>query len=126
MGAGEQLFRVVLRFEVHEGMEHDFESPWREIGTSIAAASPIINQWLLRGAAEPNTYWIMSDWADEPTFRAFELGAAHVEHRKLLAPYRASVSMTTMQVACHLGGSATAGTETTAGTAAAGVAAGAR
>jgi|HubBroStandDraft_5_1064220.scaffolds.fasta_scaffold999092_1 heme-degrading monooxygenase HmoA len=111
MQADEPLFRVVLRFEVHEGMEQDFETTWQEIGASIAAASPIRNQWLLRGADEPRTYWIMSDWADEPTFRAFELGAPHVEHRKRLAPYRASVSMTTMRVACHLGGTATAGPE---------------
>jgi heme-degrading monooxygenase HmoA len=109
MGEQERLFRVVLRFEVREGMEQDFESTWREIGESIAAQSPILNQWLLRGVDEPRTYWIMSDWADEPTFRAFELGAPHVEHRKRLAPYRASVSMTTMTVACHLSGTATAG-----------------
>lgn len=97
-----ELFRVVLRLRVHEGMEDQFETTWRQVGASIAAQPAVRGQWLLRGADQPGTYWIMSDWTDEPRFRAFERSAEHVEHRKLLQPYRADVSMTTMHVACHL------------------------
>jgi heme-degrading monooxygenase HmoA len=102
MGADTSLFRVVLRFGVHQGMEDQFEATWQRIGASVAAQPAVRGQWLLRSAEEPGTYWIMSDWEDEPRFRAFELGAAHREHRKLLQPYRRDVSMTTMHVACHL------------------------
>ncbi len=98
MPTDSQYFRVMLRFEVHDGMADGFETTWRQIGDTIAAESAVKHQWLLRGAEEPATYWIMSDWADEPAFRAFERGAAHLEHRKRLQPYRAGVSMTTMHV----------------------------
>jgi heme oxygenase (mycobilin-producing) len=104
MQADGRLFRVVLRFGVRQGMEEGFETTWRQVGAAIAAQPGVRSQWLLRSAEEPATYWIMSDWADERQFRAFERGAAHLEHRKSLQPYRADVSMTTMHIACHLAG----------------------
>jgi heme-degrading monooxygenase HmoA len=107
-GDGGQLFRVLLRLEIHPGMERQFEHTWREIGEMIAGHPAIRGQWLLRGAEEPATYYIISDWADERQFREFERSAAHLEHRKRLNPCRSGVAMTTMHVVHHLDGAAVA------------------
>ena len=98
MGAGGQVFRVMLRLQVHPGMEADFERTWLRIGSAVADHPAGRGQWLLRGAQEPSTYYITSDWADEPQFREFEHSDVHLGHRQLLAPFRAGISMTTMHV----------------------------
>ena len=97
-----QLFRVMLRLQIHQGMEREFEATWLEIGSAVASHPAIRGQRLLRSAEEPATYYIVSDWADEPQFRDFEHSSAHLEHRKRLNPYRAGISMTTMQLVYHL------------------------
>ena len=108
MPADGQLFRVMLRLQINQGMERDFEPMWPRIGTAVAAHPANRGQWLLRGGGEPATYYIVSDWADEPQFRDFEHSPAHTEHRKLLGRYRCAVSMTTMQVVYHLPAAAVA------------------
>jgi heme-degrading monooxygenase HmoA len=102
MPADGQLFRVLLRLQINQGMERDFEQMWPRIGNAVTAHPANRGQWLLRGAGEPATYYIMSDWTGEPQFRAFEHSPAHAEHRKLLGRYRCAVSMTTMHVVYHL------------------------
>lgn len=98
MPADGQLFRVLLRLQVNQGMERDFEQMWPQIASAVTVNPANRGQWLLRGADEPATYYIMSDWTDETQFRAFEHSPAHFEHRKLLGRYRCAVSMTTMHV----------------------------
>lgn len=102
MHSEEQLFRVLLRLQINPGMERQFEATWLQIGDAIARQPAIRSQWLLRSAQEPSTYYIISDWTDEQQFRAFETSAEHLEHRKLLNPYRCGVSMTTMRAVYHL------------------------
>jgi heme-degrading monooxygenase HmoA len=102
MDADGQLFRVMLRLQIHQGMEREFEATWLEIGSAIAGHPAIRGQRLLRSAGEPATYYIVSDWADEPQFRDFEHSSAHLEHRQRLQPYRAGISMTTMNLVYHL------------------------
>jgi heme-degrading monooxygenase HmoA len=102
MHADRPLFRVLLRLQIHPGMERQFEAMWPQIGNAVTGHPANRGQWLARSATEPATYYIMSDWADEPQFREFEHSTAHLGHRKLLGQYRSGVSMTTMHVVRHL------------------------
>ncbi|GAA1262206.1 antibiotic biosynthesis monooxygenase [Kitasatospora nipponensis] len=99
-------FRVMLRMEVKPGSEDDFVAEWRR-GTDAVTGHPAnLGQWLSRDTAVPGTYWIVSDWLDEPRFRAFEESAAHLEHRAKLHPYRSGGSFHTMEIVEHIGGRA--------------------
>ncbi|MDH2427211.1 antibiotic biosynthesis monooxygenase [Sphaerisporangium sp. TRM90804] len=99
-------FRVLLRMQIHPGMEQDFEKAWYSIGDVITTHPANLGQWLMAGLDEPGVYYIVSDWVDEPRFREFEHSAEHVEHRQKLHPYRASGSMATMRIVYHLRGAA--------------------
>jgi heme oxygenase (mycobilin-producing) len=89
------MFRVMLRVEVVPGSEDDFETTWLEVGNSVTGWPANQGQWLLKSTDEGSVYYIMSDWADEPSFREFERSARHLEHRRKLHPYRMGGSMTT-------------------------------
>ncbi|MDF3299884.1 antibiotic biosynthesis monooxygenase family protein [Streptomyces tropicalis] len=102
----DQVFRVMLRMEIRPGMEDDFEKVWREVGDSVTGHPANLGQWLSRSAEENGIYYIVSDWLDEPRFRAFETSDRHLEHRKKLHPYRSGGSMTTMHVVAALAGAA--------------------
>ncbi len=97
-------FRVLLRMQINPGMCDDFERTWREVGDSVTAHPANLGQWLMRSAEEPDVYYIISDWVDEPRFREFEHSEAHVGHRTKLHPYRSGGSMTTMHVVCEMTG----------------------
>ncbi|MGI5171049.1 antibiotic biosynthesis monooxygenase family protein [Spirillospora sp. CA-253888] len=98
------VFRVMLRMEIKPGLERDFERVWQEVGDSVTGHPANLGQWLSRSAEEEGIYYIVSDWADEPRFRAFETSDRHLEHRKKLHPYRTGGSMTTMHVVAALAG----------------------
>jgi len=98
----ESVFRVMLKLQIAPRMEDEFERVWRTVGDVITSQPANLGQWLLRSNDEPGVYFIMSDWVDEPRFRAFERSAEHVEHRRKLHPYRTGGSMTTMRVVHHL------------------------
>jgi heme-degrading monooxygenase HmoA len=100
----EQAFRVMLRLNIIPGKERDFERTWLEIGKVVTDQSANIGQWLLRSAEEDGVYYIVSDWLDEPRFRAFENSDEHVEHRQKLHPFRNGGSMTTMHIVYDLPG----------------------
>ncbi|GAA3501778.1 antibiotic biosynthesis monooxygenase [Streptomyces prasinosporus] len=106
----DQVFRVMLRMEIRPGMEKDFERTWREVGASVTDHPANLGQWLSRSAEENGVYYIVSDWTDEPRFRAFETSERHVRHREKLHPYRTGGSMTTMHVVAALAGAAGGGT----------------
>lgn len=103
-------FRVLLRFEVRPGMERDFERAWREVAGAIAEHPANLEQWLAWSAETPGVCYVVSDWADEPAFRAFERSDEHAAHRRKLQPYRLgnTVAMTTMRVAASLKGTGVA------------------
>jgi heme-degrading monooxygenase HmoA len=91
-------FRVLLRVEVRPGLETDFEGEWRA-GSEVVAGQPANRgHWLSRSDKEDSTYYVVSDWTDEPSFRAFESSPAHLEHRQRMHPYRTGGSMTTMRI----------------------------
>lgn len=102
----DEVFRVMLRMEIRPGMEADFERVWREVGDSVTGHPANLGQWLSRSAEEQGIYYIVSDWVDEPRFRAFETSERHLAHRTKLHPYRSGGSMTTMHVVAALSGAA--------------------
>ncbi|MFE9337691.1 NAD(P)-binding domain-containing protein [Streptomyces sp. NPDC007063] len=81
-------FRVMLRMEIHPGKEQEFEETWRQVATGIAREPANRGQKLLRSVEDASVYHVLTDWADEPSFRAFELSEAHVENRRRLQPFR--------------------------------------
>jgi heme-degrading monooxygenase HmoA len=106
---GSAVFRVLLRMEIHPGREREFEETWLKVGDAVTGNPGNLAQWLLRGEAgekeaEGSVYYIVSDWTDEPSFRAFESSEAHVRHRELLHPYRGAGSMMTMNMVYALRG----------------------
>lgn len=99
-------FRVMLRMEIKDGQGPSFESTWREIGDSVTSHPANLGQWLSR-SDEPNIYYIVSDWVDEPGFREFETSTRHVDHRQKLHPFRSGGAMFTMEVVAYLPGTTT-------------------
>lgn len=106
-------FRVMLRMNIHPGMEQEFEQTWHRVGSAIVAHPANIGHWLSRSADEESVYYVVSDWVDEPRFREFEHSPEHVEHRTKLHPYRSGGSMTTMHVVYGMSGPARTDTERT-------------
>jgi heme-degrading monooxygenase HmoA len=92
----ETVFRVLLRMELNPGAGPDFERTWLEIGDAITDHPANRGQQLLRDTDDEDVYYIISDWIDEPGFRAFETSDAHLGHRTRLHPYRRGGSMSTM------------------------------
>jgi heme-degrading monooxygenase HmoA len=91
-------FRVMLTMQIRPGMEHEFEQTWHRVGGTIVQHPANLGHWLSRDSTNPSTYYVVSDWADEPRFREFEHSAEHVEHRTKLHPYRSGGSMVTMDI----------------------------
>ncbi|MFG2986812.1 antibiotic biosynthesis monooxygenase family protein [Streptomyces sp. NPDC048258] len=102
------IFRVMLRMQIKPGMGAEFERVWKEVGESVTSHPANIGQSLSHGAEkdEEGVYYIVSDWVDEPQFRAFETSDTHLEHRTKLHPYRSGGSMTTMHVVAGIAGAA--------------------
>jgi heme-degrading monooxygenase HmoA len=101
------VYRVLLRMQVVAGREGHFERAWRDGANTIAEEPANVAQWLSRSDEEPGVYYIVSDWRDEQSFRAYESSERHRRHRARLHPYRSAGSMTTMTVlaATHGAGS---------------------
>jgi aromatase len=99
---GRPVFRVLLRAEIAEGKEKEFEETWREIGEVITGQPANLGQWLMRSHDEPGVYYIISDWTDEERFRAFERSEEHVGHRSKLRPFRTKGSMVTTDVVAEM------------------------
>lgn len=96
---GQGRFRVLLRFEIKEGVEAQFEQTWLDIAGVITGHAANRGQWLLRSTQEgAPVYFVVSDWTSEPEFREFERSAGHLEHRVKLHPFRVGGSMDTTTV----------------------------
>ncbi|MDQ7907424.1 antibiotic biosynthesis monooxygenase family protein [Phytohabitans sp. ZYX-F-186] len=99
------VFRVMLRFTITEGTETAFERVWFGIAERVRGTPGNLEQWLMRDAEDPSTYYLISDWTDETRFREFERSAGHAADRASLTPFRYGVSMSTMLVLRHFPGS---------------------
>ena len=97
------VFRILLRTQIEPTKTDEFEKVWTEVAVVIGRQPANLGQWLMRSASEPCVYYILTDWADEAQFRAFERSEEHVGHRARLKPYRSGDSMTTMHVVRALG-----------------------
>ncbi|MCW2691168.1 MAG: Heme-degrading monooxygenase HmoA [Mycobacterium sp.] len=95
-------FRVMLAMEVAPELETEFERAWRE-GTAVIASHPAnLAHWLSKSTGQDHLYYIVSDWTDEESFRAFERSDAHLAHRAKLHPYRSGGSFHTMRVLARI------------------------
>jgi heme-degrading monooxygenase HmoA len=103
----DSVFRVMLRMQIHPGMEGEFEQAWLAADADLAAEPASLERWLLRSSTEGGVYYIISDWVNEDGFRAFENSASHLAHRTKLHPYRSSGSFTVMHEVHHVAGAAT-------------------
>ncbi|MEV5753943.1 antibiotic biosynthesis monooxygenase family protein [Actinoallomurus sp. NPDC052308] len=108
MSEPQSMFRVMLRMQIHQGMEQEFEQTWHSVGKAVTDHPANIGQWLSRSDEEDNVYYIVSDWTDEPRFREFEHSDTHLAHRTKLHPYRSGGSMTTMHVVYAMTGAGAA------------------
>lgn len=97
-----EIFRVMLRMQIKDGLTDEFEKVWQDVGDSVTSHPANLGQWLSRSVDEDGIYYIVSDWVDEPRFREFETSSRHLDHRQKLHPYRSGGSMTTMNVVAHL------------------------
>lgn len=99
MGAARTApFRVMLRMEVKPGLERAFEDAWVSGAAAIDAEAANLGQWLSKSADEEAVYFIVSDWTDEASFRAYEQTDRHSEHRTRLHPFRVRGSMSVSHV----------------------------
>ncbi|MEV0092397.1 antibiotic biosynthesis monooxygenase family protein [Streptomyces sp. NPDC050738] len=94
--------RVILRMEIHPEMSGDFETTWQAVGEAISAEPANLGQTLVRDTEEEGVYYVLTDWAGEKEFRAFELSARHVLHRQRLKPYRRGGTMNVTEVVRHI------------------------
>jgi len=91
-------FRVFLRLGTRPGAGPAFEQAWQFGANLIAGQGGNLGQWLARGTDDPGTYYVVSDWADEESFRCYERSTVHAEHLARLRPYRTEGEMRTMSV----------------------------
>lgn len=92
----------MLRMEIDPDRRREFERTWRDVGTGIAREPANRGQTLVRSVEDESVYYVITDWADEPSFRSFELSEAHVENRRRLAPYRRGGEMILTQTVYEL------------------------
>jgi heme-degrading monooxygenase HmoA len=104
--ARDTFFRVLLRMEIIPELFQEFERTWLDVGNTVTSHPANLAQWLLRSTGDECVYYIVSDWVDEENFREFERSEAHLVHRKILHPYRASGTMQTMNAVYSLAGAA--------------------
>lgn len=101
---GGAVFRALLRMEIRAGTQEDFERTWKDIAQSISREPGNLGQWLLREKGGAEVYYVLTEWADEESFRTFETGRPHVDNRRRLGEYRLAGSMETMTVVSRLPG----------------------
>ncbi|MGW1979478.1 antibiotic biosynthesis monooxygenase family protein [Streptomyces sp. NPDC001889] len=107
--AADPVFRVVLTLRIAPGRHQEFEDTWIEVGRSVARQPASIGQWLVRSLERTDTYYIISDWPDEESFRTFEKDPHHWELTGRLRELRISGTMDTSAVVHHLPGPLAAG-----------------
>ncbi len=95
---GPTPFRVLLRLRTRPGAGPAFERDWQAGADVIADQADNLGQWLARSTEDPDTYYVVSDWTDEASFRSYERSAVHAEHLTRLRPHRTDGEMWTMSV----------------------------
>lgn len=91
-------FRVLLTVDVVTGRTADFEDKWRHSDRLVSGQPANRGHWLGRSPDDDHRYFVVSDWVDESSFRAFEQSPTHLHHRGEMRPYLASGSMQIMDL----------------------------
>ncbi|MFE3140606.1 antibiotic biosynthesis monooxygenase family protein [Streptomyces scopuliridis] len=90
--------------EIFPGLGPGFEATWLEVGRAIAREPANLGQMLVRAVEEEDVYYVVTDWTDEPGFRAFERSQAHIGHRLRIGPFRRRGEMVLTQGVFELPG----------------------
>lgn len=85
--------RVLLRIRIVPGREAEFEQLWRSHAQTVRRFPDNHGQQLLRLSGETGHYTVLTDWTDEPSFRAFERSAEQQAYLQRLWPMRAGGEM---------------------------------
>lgn len=91
-------FRVLVNFRIDLVAADEFERAWSEVAAEVEQVAGYVGQWLMCDYADPSSYYIMSEWTDRDSFLAFEAGARHERHKKLLRPFRLGGSFVGLRV----------------------------
>ncbi|GGS91736.1 MULTISPECIES: antibiotic biosynthesis monooxygenase family protein [Streptomyces] len=103
--------RVALRIEISAGREAEFEELWRGHAQTVRRFPHNHGQQLLRQVDQPGVYTVLTDWTDEPAFRAFEQSPEQQAYLKRLWPMRTAGEMRLLEPLHHLSPAATAAAE---------------
>lgn len=90
--------RVLLRIRITEGHEAEFEELWRGHAETVRGFSDNHGQQLLRSPGESGSYTVLTDWTDEPSFRAFEQSPEQQAYLRKLWAIRAGGEMQLLEV----------------------------
>lgn len=102
--------RVLLRIRIAPGHEAEFEELWRTHAETVRRFPDNHGQQLLRRSGESGHYTVLTDWTDEPSFRAFERSAEQQAYLQRLWPLRADGEMQLLEPLHELSPAATAET----------------
>ncbi|MFG3233941.1 antibiotic biosynthesis monooxygenase family protein [Streptomyces antibioticus] len=94
MSAG---LRVLLEIRIAPGRESEFEELWRRHAEEVRLLPDNHGQRLYRQAGLDGCYTVLTDWTDEPSFRAFERSDAQQAYLKRLWPMREGGAMSLLE-----------------------------
>ncbi|MBO7939106.1 antibiotic biosynthesis monooxygenase [Streptomyces sp. S9] len=94
MSAG---LRVLLEIRIAPGRESEFEELWRRHAEEVRLLPDNHGQRLYRQAGLDGCYTVLTDWTDEPSFRAFERSDAQQAYLRRLWPMREGGSMSLLE-----------------------------
>ncbi|MEU8523370.1 antibiotic biosynthesis monooxygenase family protein [Streptomyces sp. NBC_01216] len=80
--------RVLLRIRIKPGHEAEFEELWLAHSQTVRTFPDNHGQQLLRESGEPGGFTVLTDWTDEPAFRAFEKSPEQQTYLQRLWPMR--------------------------------------
>ncbi|MFJ3904260.1 putative quinol monooxygenase [Streptomyces sp. NPDC090025] len=104
--------RVLLQIRIKDGQEAAFEELWLGHAETVRTFPDNHGQQLLRLTGEPGAFTVLTDWTDEPSFRAFEQSPEQQAYLQRLWPMRAGGEMHLLE---PLHGSTPAAARTAAG-----------
>lgn len=93
-GAG---LRVLLEIRIAPGREAEFEELWRGHAEHVRRLPDNHGQHLYRLTGTDGCYTVLTDWTDEPSFRAFERSDAQQAYLRRLWPMREGGAMSLLE-----------------------------
>ncbi|WAL63433.1 FAD-dependent oxidoreductase [Amycolatopsis cynarae] len=80
------MIRAMQRVRAHPGCEQDVEPAWRTVAGTIGGLAGNLAAELLLDAAEPRTFVVVTEWADESALRDHENGPVAARLAELFRP----------------------------------------